>query len=248
MGTFMKSLRSKTLGTPVDKIETPAMFSEIASRYDLLNHVLSFNVDRLWRRRMVRMAGLPEGGRVLDACTGTADVAIKFAQQYGDAKVCGLDRSPGMLAVGREKIERKGLGGRVTLYEGDVLDLPFSSATFDAVSIAFGLRNLPDCAGGIAEMSRVLKPGGRLLILEFAPPSGGIYLKGYRFYLRNVLPLVGGVVSGSRRAYSYLASSIDNFFSADTTLTMMTASDLVKLTSTKLAGGVAYIYQGEKSV
>lgn len=230
----------------VTKTETPEMFSEIAARYDLLNHVLSFNVDRLWRRDLVRAAGVPRGGRVLDACTGTADVAIGFARRMPSLHVVGLDRSVGMLDIGRRKVEKANVGDRVELTEGDVMDLPFPDGSFDAVTIAFGLRNLPDYAAGVAEMGRVLAPGGRLLVLEFCPPTNAIYLKGYNFYLQNVLPIVGGLISGSRRAYRYLASSIGEFLPRDRVLEVMTLAGLRDVDAMKLTGGIAYIYRGEK--
>jgi demethylmenaquinone methyltransferase/2-methoxy-6-polyprenyl-1,4-benzoquinol methylase len=230
----------------MQKAETPAMFTEIASRYDLLNHVLSFNVDRLWRRQLIQLAELPDDGHVLDACTGTADVAIGFARAHTGATVVGLDRSPGMLAVGRKKLDKGGLAERVRLYEGDVLDLPFADGTFDAVTIAFGLRNLPDYSRGVGEMCRVLKPGGRLLVLDFSPPQRGMVLTAYRFYLQNVLPFIGGLVSGSRKAYRYLASSIGDFLPRDATFALMSEFGLRDLSARKLTGGVAYIYRGVK--
>lgn len=230
----------------VHKADTPEMFTEIAPRYDLLNHMLSFNIDRLWRRKLVAMAGLPERGRALDVCTGTGDVAIGFARRYPVADIVGLDRSRGMLEVGRDKLEKLHLTDRVHLQEGDALALPFADGSFDAVTIAFGLRNLPDYAAGVGEMARVLKPGGRLLVLEFSPPSHGIYLRGYEFYLRNVLPLIGGLVSGSRRAYRYLASSIGDFFPRDDALALMQRTGFDAVDAVRLAGGVAYIYHGVK--
>jgi demethylmenaquinone methyltransferase/2-methoxy-6-polyprenyl-1,4-benzoquinol methylase len=151
-----------------------------------------------------------------------------------------------MLAVGKTKLDKLGLSQRVDLYEGDALALPFDDNSFDAVTIAFGLRNLPDYGAGVREMSRVLKPGGRLLILEFSPPSSGIYLRGYRFYLQNVLPFIGGLVSGSRRAYRYLATSIGDFFSRERAFELMDSAGLGQLDAHKLSGGVAYIYMGVK--
>jgi len=230
----------------IAKNETPGMFSEIAPRYDLLNHVLSLNIDRLWRRELVRMANVHKSGAVMDACTGTGDVAIAFARRLEYGTVTGLDMSGGMLGIGQSKLRRHGLTDRVKLFEGDALALPFASASFDAVTIAFGLRNLPDYAAGVREMARTLKPRGRLLILEFCPPSGGISLKAYSFYLRSILPMVGGLVSGSKRAYKYLASSIGDFMPRDEILAMLSAAGLEGVRARKLTGGIAYIYYGEK--
>jgi len=227
-----------------DKRRTPRMFSAIAHRYDLLNHVLSFNADRAWRRALVEMAGISPGDRVLDVATGTGDVALAFARHSQAARVTGVDLAHGMLDVGREKVARAGMTERVTLMEGDALALPFDDSTFDVVTIAFGLRNLPDTAAGIAEMTRVLRPRGRLLVLEFFPPRGGAFLAAYRVYLGRVLPVVGGAISGSRAAYRYLADSIEDFLSHDALRAQMRTAGLADVKKRRLSGGVAWIYRG----
>ncbi len=173
------------------------MFTSIARRYDLLNHVLSMNVDRRWRAALVPAAGVDSTSRVLDVATGTGDVAIEFARRTGAALITGVDSSVGMLDVARNKLHDRQLDESVRLTEGDALSLPFSDSTIDVVTIAFGLRNLSDYSAGIAEMTRVLRPGGRLLVLEFFPPRRGIFLRGYRFYLGTILPVAGRVISGS---------------------------------------------------
>jgi ubiquinone/menaquinone biosynthesis methyltransferase len=163
-----------TGGTLVaDKSQTPRMFTSIARRYDFLNHALSFNVDRRWRRLLVNEADVHAGERVLDVATGTGDVAIEFARRARAGFIAGLDPSSGMLEVGRRKLSRDdAAGARVELIEGDALALPFPDGSFDVVTIAFGLRNLPDYARGVNEMARVLRPAGRLVVLEFLPPRG----------------------------------------------------------------------------
>jgi demethylmenaquinone methyltransferase/2-methoxy-6-polyprenyl-1,4-benzoquinol methylase len=231
---------------PQDKADTPEMFSAIAHRYDFLNHVLSLNIDRRWRRELVRSAGVSVGATILDACTGTADVAIAFADALPDCTVVGVDRSAGMLAIGREKVEKRQLGDRVQLQQGDVLQLPYADETFDAVGIAFGLRNLPEYSTGISEMARVLKPRGRLLILEFSPPTHGLHLKAYDFYLRKIIPIVGAVVSGSRAGYRYLASSIGEFPPRDAVVELMRGANLNQVRAKRLTGGITYIYCGER--
>jgi demethylmenaquinone methyltransferase/2-methoxy-6-polyprenyl-1,4-benzoquinol methylase len=228
------------------KSQTPEMFSMIAHRYDLLNHLLSLNIDRLWRRRLVERSGLPLGGRVLDACAGTGDVAFAFARYADPSEVVGVDLSRAMLEIGKEKALRKKLDGLVRFVEGDVLALPFEDGRFDAVSIAFGLRNLPDYAAGIAEMTRVLVPRGRLLVLEFAPPSRDLYRRGYVFYLGRVIPLVGGAVSGSSEAYGYLASSVGEFLARERVLNLMEAAGLKNVSAKRMTGGIVYLYSGEK--
>ena len=222
------------------------MFSRIARRYDLLNHLLSVNADRSWRRALVKNAGVTEGANVLDVATGTGDVAVEFARRTRAGSVVGLDRSTGMLDRAAGKISKKRLTGRVSLVEGDALDLPFAAGSFDAVTIAFGLRNLPDYAVGVREMARVLRPGGRLLVLEFFPPRSGLFLGLYRVYLSTVLPVIGGTVSGSAEAYRYLASSIKSFVSHEDIRRYMENAGLTQLDSQKLTGGVAFVYRGVK--
>lgn len=222
------------------------MFSAIARRYDLLNHVLSLNIDRRWRRQLVHATGVSEGGAVLDAATGTGDVAIEFALRSRAGSIVGVDRSSGMLGVGQEKLGRLGLADRIRLMEGDVLELPFDDGRFEAVTIAFGLRNLSDYQRGVSEMARVLRPGGRLLVLEFFPPRHGLLLGAYRLYLGKILPWAGGIVSGSREAYRYLASSIESFLTRDEVERHMQNAGLSDVRHHKLTGGIAYIVSGNK--
>jgi demethylmenaquinone methyltransferase/2-methoxy-6-polyprenyl-1,4-benzoquinol methylase len=228
------------------KSDTPAMFSLIAGKYDFLNHFFSFNIDRLWRRQLLALSDIREGGVVLDACTGTGDVAVVFGRSRRVDGVIGVDLSAGMLDVAALKAKKKNLDGKISFMEADVLDLPFDDGIFDVVTISFGVRNLPDYEKGMAEMVRVLKPGGRLLILEFAPPTRDLYLKAYDFYLKKIIPAVGGFVSGSDIAYRYFATSVDGFLPCDRMLELLDRVGLGALLAKKLAGGVAYIYRGEK--
>lgn len=233
--------------TAAEKARTPQMFTEISRRYDLLNRLLSAGTDRRWRQVLVSMAGVGEGARVCDVATGTGDVALEFARRTGAESIVGVDPSAGMLAVGREKVAAAGLDGRVGLIDGDALALPFPDGAFDAVTIAFGLRNLPDYGDGIREMTRVLAPGGRLLVLEFFPPRGGLFLRAYRLYLGTVLPAIGRLVSGSPGAYRYLARSIEDFISHDDIRRLMDGAGLGDVTARRLTGGVAWVYRGVKA-
>jgi demethylmenaquinone methyltransferase/2-methoxy-6-polyprenyl-1,4-benzoquinol methylase len=232
--------------TVADKTRTPRMFSAIARRYDLLNHVLSGNVDRRWRRALVASAQTRAGDDVLDVATGTADVAIEFVRRARAGSITGVDLSPGMLDVGRGKLERAGLSGRIRLVEGDALSLPFANESFDVVTIAFGLRNFPDYARGVDEMARVLRPGGRLVVLEFLPPRGAALLA-YRAYLATFLPLAGRLISGSGEAYGYLAASIRGFLDPCEIETLLTAAGLARVESRRLTAGIAGLYRGVKS-
>ncbi len=229
-----------------DKRRTPTMFDTIARRYDLLNHVLSLNIDRRWRKELVGYAHAREHDDILDVATGTADVAIEFAASGCDGRIVGVDLSDGMLQVGRDKLARLGLEERIDLRTGDALRLPFADAVFDVVTIAFGLRNLPDYQRGIDEMARVLKPGGRATILEFRPPRGPALLA-YRAYLATLLPLTGRFLSGSDEAYRYLAKSVREFISEDEIRALMHNAGFSLVVSRHLTGGIAGLYRGVKS-
>jgi demethylmenaquinone methyltransferase/2-methoxy-6-polyprenyl-1,4-benzoquinol methylase len=186
-----------------------AMFDGIARRYDLLNRVLSFGVDRLWRGRLVRSLALGADARVLDLATGTGDVALDVVRRHPSVHVTGVDPSAGMLAVGQDKVARAGVTRHVTLVTGDAQALSFPDASFDAVTIAFGIRNVPDRPRALAEMRRVLKPGGRLGILELAEPRGFLGAAA-RFHVRTLVPRLGALLSGDRE-YRYLQESIARF-------------------------------------
>jgi demethylmenaquinone methyltransferase/2-methoxy-6-polyprenyl-1,4-benzoquinol methylase len=227
-----------------DRARTPRMFSTIAHRYDFLNHALSLNIDRRWRRELVRIASVGAGARVLDVATGTADVAIEFARRTQAASITGLDPSSGMLEVGRAKLAGDpAFAGRVELIEGDAMALPFPDASFDAVTIAFGLRNLPDYERGVREMARVLRPGGTLAVLEFLPPSGAARIV-FRAYIATVMPVIGRAISGSNDAYRYLASSIGTFIRADDVRALMAAAGLENVATRRLTGGIAGLHSG----
>lgn len=222
------------------------MFTSIAHRYDFLNHALSLNVDRRWRRRLIDACGVKPGEHVLDVATGTGDVAIEFARLTKAARITGLDPSTGMLVVARGKTSADKDLARIDLVEGDALALPFPNASFDVVTIAFGLRNLPDYARGVNEMSRVLRPGGRLVVLEFLPPSGAARLV-FRSYIATVLPLVGRAISGSSEAYRYLAESIGGFIDAGAVRDLLTGAGLRSVETRRLTRGIAGLHCGVKS-
>jgi demethylmenaquinone methyltransferase/2-methoxy-6-polyprenyl-1,4-benzoquinol methylase len=229
----------------MNKDDTPELFSVIAKNYDFLNHLLSFNLDRSWRRRLVSLSGFRPDSRILDVCSGTGDIAIEFARR-GAGDVTGIDLSTGMLARAQQKIEKLDLATRIKLEKGSALSLPYADKTFDLVSIGFGLRNLPDYSRGISEMARVLKPSGRLLILEFSLPLNKLTYGFYSLYLKNYLPLAGRLFSGSARAYSYLASSIFSFLKPEEVIVLMQQSGLSNLSCLNLTAGVVTLYSGQK--
>lgn len=193
-------------GDPRKGEEVRAMFDAIAARYDLLNTVLSLGIDRGWRRQAV--AAALEGGpaEVLDVATGTADLAIALRRARPSARVVGVDFAEAMLEVGRAKAARWGVD--VALEVADGTALPYPDASFDAVTVAYGLRNFADVDAGLREFRRVLRPGGRLVVLEFPPPPRGAFGRLFRFYFLRVVPLIGGLISGRRSAYAYLPASV----------------------------------------
>ncbi|MDX1429009.1 MAG: bifunctional demethylmenaquinone methyltransferase/2-methoxy-6-polyprenyl-1,4-benzoquinol methylase UbiE [Rhodothermales bacterium] len=193
-----------------EKVER--MFDSIAPRYDLLNRVLSLGIDQSWRRKMVATLArrCPSPKRILDVATGTADVAIEL-RRLGPEAVVGVDISEEMLAIGREKVRDVGAGGVITLATGDAQQLSFQDDHFDAVTVAFGVRNFEQLGEGLREMARVLRPGGAVVILEFSSPQRAPMKQLYAFYSRHILPRVGRVVSGDKGAYTYLPESAAAF-------------------------------------
>lgn len=222
-----------------------AMFDGIARRYDLLNRIISLGIDASWRKRAVRLLSLEGPCRVLDLATGTADLAIETTRLLPESKVVGVDPSNGMLDVGREKIAKLGLADRVELVFGEAEKLPFDDASFDGVTIAFGIRNVADRPRGLMEMRRVVRPGGRVVILELSEPERGIMSSLAKLHIHGVVPAVGGLLSGSRE-YSYLQASIAAFPSPKRFAELMTAAGLEVEAAVKLTFGVAHIFVGRR--
>jgi demethylmenaquinone methyltransferase / 2-methoxy-6-polyprenyl-1,4-benzoquinol methylase len=225
-----------------------AMFDRIAHRYDLLNRVLSLGIDQRWRRGTVRALGLngrAPGARVLDLATGTADLAILVARRHPGALVDGLDPSRRMLERGRTKIGDAGLADRVRLVTGDAEALPFPDATFDGVTIAFGIRNVPDRAQGLREMRRVAKPGGRVAVLELSEPGGGLLGRVARFHVHTLVPRIGALLSGERE-YRYLQDSIAAFPPAEEFAGMMGDAGLDMVDIVPLTLGVCHLYVAKR--
>ncbi|MBC7794912.1 MAG: bifunctional demethylmenaquinone methyltransferase/2-methoxy-6-polyprenyl-1,4-benzoquinol methylase UbiE [Clostridia bacterium] len=218
------------------------MFDRIAQRYDRLNRIMSFGMDRSWRTKLVRAMKIPVNARVLDVATGTADVAIAVADTHQDSHVVGLDPSANMLAVGQTKIAS--YGERIRLVQGDAQALPFANAAFDACCISFGIRNVPDRAKGLAEMIRVVKPGGRVVVLELGEPTGGGPMACFaRLHVHHVVPRLGAFLSKAPE-YRYLQKSIAAFPPADAFAQMMRTAGLQEITVKRLAFGAAHIYSG----
>ncbi len=235
-------------GTGPDGDAIRRMFAGIAPRYDLLNRLLSAGRDRYWRREAAAQAHLAPGGLALDVCTGTADLAIELARQFPGAKsILGVDFCLPMLQRGADKVARVGLAHRIRLQVASAEILPFDSGVFDAATVAFGIRNLADRRRGLAELSRVLRTGGVGIILEFGTPQGPLFGRLYRFYFHRVLPWLGGLVSGDRRAYSYLPASVSGFPSPGEFARLMEDVGFHDVRFRALTGGIVMLHVGRKS-
>lgn len=215
------------------------MFGRIARRYDLANHVLSGGADFLWRRRAAKIIESWQPKRVLDLATGSGDLALALQRRLPEATIAAVDFSPEMLEVARRK------GVRETVL-ADALQLPFESGSFDCVTVAFGLRNMADWGAALREMSRVLGPGGHLLVLDFSLPAGALR-PAYRFYLHRCLPLLASIVTGQKAAYDYLGGSIEKFPSGGEMVELIEKNGFTSASAEPLTGGIATIYVAEKS-
>lgn len=235
-------------------IEIRDNFDAIAGRYDLTNRVISFGTDLRWRRIAIRRLGdLPPAAGVLDLACGTCDMALEILRQNDDARVVGADLSLRMLRLAGPKIAaapglpRGGARPRIPLVNAPAEFLPFRDASFDAVTIAFGIRNVPDYQAGLSEMRRVLRPGGRACILEFSTPPSRLLWKVYNFYFFNILPRIGGLLTGRPSAYRYLTDSVSRFpgpeeFSAD-----MRAAGFERIACLALYGGIVCVHTGVRA-
>lgn len=221
------------------------MFATIAARYDFLNHLLSGNVDRRWRRqvaRTIKESWPSEGGRIVDIACGTGDLSLTLFETIG-ATVVGTDFCRPMLDIAaRKAVGKKG----VVFIEGDALRLPFRDQSFEAATIAFGLRNLASVDQGLKEMFRVLRPAGTIAVLEFSQPVVPAFSLLFRLYFTKLLPFVGGLISGSRRAYEYLPSSVSSFPEQKRLAALMRQAGFVEVRYENLTGGIAALHVGRR--
>ena len=227
------------------KQEVRAMFNSIANRYDFLNHFLSAGIDYSWRKKAIKLVGAHHPKIILDVATGTGDLAIA-ASVLNPFKIIGVDIAENMLAIGRNKIAEKNLQDLITFETGDCENLHFNDGTFDAVMVAFGVRNFTDPERGLSEMRRVLRVGGLLIVLEFSRPKGFLFKTVYNFYFRNLLPFFGSVFSKDKKAYRYLNESVMKFQDNEEFMMLMNRAGLSDLQQLKLSFGIASIYTGIK--
>ena len=214
------------------------MFGRIARRYDLANHLLSGGADFLWRRRAARIVAGWQPHEILDLATGSGDVALAIQRRIPSARVTAADFSAEMLGIAHEK----GVSHTVL---ADALQLPFEEASFDCVTVAFGLRNMADWDRALGEMARVLRPGGHLLILDFSIPAGALR-PFYRFYLHRCLPSFASIVTGQKAAYDYLGGSIENFPNGQAMIELINKNGFKDAKAESLTGGIATIYTAQK--
>ena len=227
------------------KQQVAGMFNNIAWRYDFLNHLLSLGIDSYWRRKTISMLKKEKPQLILDAATGTGALALE-AIKLNPAKIFGIDISEDMLKIGREKIKAKKLGDKIELLEGDSENLIFNDNKFDAVMVAFGVRNFENLLKGLNEFHRVLKPGGTVMILEFSHPENQIFSIFYRFYSSRILPLIGKKISRNEIAYQYLHDSVEAFPSGDEFISILKQAGFRETKSKPLTFGVVTVYSGRK--
>ena len=228
------------------KEQVAGMFNDIAHRYDLLNRMLSGGIDVYWRKRALRELKKQPVNQLLDVATGTAEVAIMASKILQPNKIIGIDISEGMLDLGRKKIEKKGLSPIISLETGDSEHLRFNDDTFDAISVAFGVRNFQRLLQGIKEMYRVLQPGGKIVVLEFSKPTGIGFKQLYQLYMNYATPTVGKLVSNNRDAYEYLNKSVQAFPEGENFLRIMQEAGFSNTYLKKLSFGICTIYCGSK--
>ncbi len=242
MSEHITPYKNSSLGK---KHQVAAMFNNIAWRYDFLNHFLSFGVDHYWRKQTIGNLQQEHPKIILDIATGTGDLALE-AMTLNPDKIFGIDISSDMISIGKEKIRKRNLLNKIELIEADSENLFFEDNKFDAVTVGFGVRNFEHLQKGLLEMNRVLKPGGKVVILEFSRPGNSFIKFMYNFYSTRICPLIGKAVSKDKAAYSYLYESIEAFPSGNDFLAILSSAGFKDLTWKALTFGVVSIYTGKK--
>jgi demethylmenaquinone methyltransferase / 2-methoxy-6-polyprenyl-1,4-benzoquinol methylase len=233
--------------TQSKKQQVAGMFDQIAFRYDFLNRFLSGGIDIRWRKKAIKELKDLQPKKILDVATGTADVALMTHQLLKPVTIIGIDISEGMLEIGRKKVAKLLLNKEIELQEGDSEAINFDENTFDAITVAFGVRNFENLGKGLAEMLRVLKPGGKLVVLEFSKPKQTVFKGFYNLYMRVVTPGIGKLISKNREAYQYLNDSVQKFPEGNDFLTIMNDVGYTATYLKTLTGGICTIYCGTKN-
>ena len=223
-----------------------AMFDRISPKYDALNHMLSLNIDKVWRKKTAKIVSKTQPKAILDLATGTADLAIAMAKHNPQAHIIGLDISEKMLEIGKEKVKLQNLENQIELHHGDAASLPFEDARFDAVTVAFGVRNFEDLDNSLSEMHRVLKTNGQAVILEFSMPERFPIKQLYNFYFKHLLPNIGKWVSKDGNAYSYLPHSVEKFPKPSDFCNILGSFGLKNCQIKPLSFGIATLYVANK--
>ncbi|WP_346862904.1 bifunctional demethylmenaquinone methyltransferase/2-methoxy-6-polyprenyl-1,4-benzoquinol methylase UbiE [uncultured Draconibacterium sp.] len=228
------------------KGQVEEMFDNISPKYDTLNHILSVNIDKLWRKKTIKKLKTHSPVQILDIATGTGDFALAASKIPG-TQITGIDISEGMLSVARKKISKKNLKERIVFQKADSENLPFESETFDAAIVGFGVRNFENLEKGLAEIRRVIKPGGVFFVLEFSKPVSVPFKQIYMFYFMHILPFIGRMVSKDSSAYSYLPESVKEFPDGDNFLSILAKIGFVNNKCFRQTFGIASIYEAHKS-
>lgn len=227
------------------KEQVAQMFNNISGRYDFLNHFLSLGIDKRWRKKAIQILATTNPAVILDVATGTGDFALQ-ALRINPRKIIGVDISEGMLEVGRKKLEQRGLSDKIELLLADSENLPFPDNNFDAVTVGFGVRNFENLKRGLLEINRVMKPGARLVILEFSRPTRFPFKQVYNVYFKFILPKIGRLVSRDTAAYSYLPESVDVFPDGDKFVAILEETGFKNTACNPLTFGVSSIYTAQK--
>lgn len=229
------------------KEQVEEMFDNIAPTYDRLNHIMSLNIDRIWRRRVMRIIRRAKPQRIMDVATGTGDLAIAMARKVSEAHILGVDLSEEMLSEARKKIKRLELENRITLEKGDAENLTMvASESVDAATLAFGVRNFENIERGLSEIYRTLRPGGKLVVLEFSMPKNRLVRWVYRQYAHRLLPRIGGMISKDKQAYTYLPDSVEEFPAPERFAEILKGVGFKSVKLSSQSFGIAYIYDATK--
>ena len=229
------------------KEQVEIMFDNIAPTYDKLNHIMSLNIDRVWRRRVMRIVRRSKAHKIMDVATGTGDLAIAMAKRVDRTQILGIDLSEEMLAVARRKVEKQGLEERIMLAKGDAENLDMvTTESIDAATVAFGVRNFENIERGLSEIYRTLKPGGKLVVLEFSMPKNRFVRWVYSQYAHRLLPRIGGMISKDKQAYTYLPDSVEEFPSPERFAEILRGVGFKSVKTRSQSFGIAYIYDATK--